>query len=164
MSDTAIENSGTHRFVTGAPGRFLMFSVAWYVVFLLLPEELAGIWYLMYGVTTLVIVGRHLRTQAPRIRRATSMILGAGVLSLSGALVRGAHALISGTDNPFPSPAEFFSLTGYLLLIAAIFYIVRQRSPRLGLDPILDAIVGGMAAAVLQWTLVLIPYLQGSGG
>jgi diguanylate cyclase (GGDEF)-like protein/PAS domain S-box-containing protein len=164
MSDAATDIRAGRGFLATAHGRFLVFALVWYVVFLALPEDLAGPWYLAFGATTLVLVSRHLRTQDARIRKATSLIIGAGVLSLAGAVVRGVHAMASGTDNPFPSPAEVFSLSSYLLLIVAIGYIVRQRSPHLGLDPILDAVVGGVAAGVLQWTLVLLPYLQSTSG
>nr|AGC72550.1 diguanylate cyclase/phosphodiesterase (GGDEF & EAL domains) with PAS/PAC sensor(s) [uncultured bacterium A1Q1_fos_862] len=160
MSDTASDIRDSRGFLATAHGRYLLFAFAWYIVFLALPDVLAGPWYLAFSISTLVLVSRHLRTQEVRIRKATSLIIGAGVLSLIGAAVRGVHAILSGSDNPFPSPAEVFSLASYLMLIVAIGYIVRQRSPRLGLDPILDAVVGGVAAGVLQWTLVLVPYLQ----
>jgi len=41
-----------------------------------------------------------------------------------------------------------------------MFRVVRSRLTKLTLDPVLDAVVGGLALALIQWTLVLIPYLH----
>lgn len=160
MSDSVRDNRAPLTVLGTAQGRYVAFAIAWYIVFVVLPSSLAGPWYLAFGIVTLVVASRHLRTQAPKIRRATSLIVAAGVVSLTGAAIRGIHSIVSGLADPFPSPAEVFSLLSYVLLIGAIIYIVLQRNPRLGVDPILDATVGGIAVGVLQWSLVMIPYLE----
>ncbi|MEZ5267879.1 MAG: hypothetical protein R2789_04670 [Microthrixaceae bacterium] len=45
------------------------------------------------------------------------------------------------------------------LFIAAIVVVVRRRVHKITIDPLLDGIVGGVAAAMLNWELV-IWYLQ----
>ena len=75
-------------------------------------------------------------------------------------LVNAIAAMVTGSDYPFPSPSDLVTVASNLLFIGSILMIVRLRNPRLSLDPILDALVGGVAVALLQWSLFVMPYLS----
>ena len=125
-----------------------------------LPLEVAGPAYLLFALAALTVALRRCLRLSPSIRRPSVAIIVAGYSSLTGALLKALWEMISGTTVAFPSVADVFPFISYLLFIGAIAYVVRKRSPRLRLDPILDALVAGLSAALLQWVLVVIPFLR----
>jgi diguanylate cyclase (GGDEF)-like protein/PAS domain S-box-containing protein len=166
---------------TGAPGHahrdgsqperrgFIRFTTAGAVAVAavaILPATLAGPWYLLVGWTTLIVAAVRVRRLPENVRRAGTFMLLAGGMSLTGAMVRGAEAALTGVDYPFPSIADAFSIASYPLFLAAIAVIISGRIGRPGTDLVIDALVASLAVAVLQWELVLLPFLadaQASG-
>ncbi len=140
--------------------RFGMAAATAIAVFLLLPSDIAGLWYLAFGWTCVVLVLRRAKALGGDLRRPITLVGLAGASSLASGIVREVHAAIAGVNAPFPSPADVLVLLSYGLFVAAILAVVHRRIPRLGPDPWLDAAVAGIAAAILQWTIVVIPYLQ----
>ncbi len=136
-----------------------MLGAAAVAVVAVLPTELAGPWYLLVGWTTLVVATVRVRGLPPAVRRAGMLMILAGASSLTGAMVRGLEASATGVDYPFPSIADLCSIASYPLFLAAIAVIVRGRIGRPGPDLVIDALVAALAVAVLQWQLVLLPYL-----
>ncbi len=128
---------------------------------LIVPVDVRGLIVVAYGVPSLVYMLRWtLRLPTP-VRLPSVLIVFAGIAALIGGIVREFDSFGTSDPYPFPSPADAFVVTAYLLFIAAIAVIVRRREPRLTADPVLDGIVGGLAAALINWSLVL-PYLQDS--
>ena len=152
-----------HRRATSALRGFVALSAATYALLLVLlgvAPEVAGPVYVVFGVTALFVVARRVRGLPGPIRRAASYMLLAGASSVAGAVLRAVHGTVAGIDYPFPSPADLFSAAAYPLFLAAIITIVRQRVGRITADLVLDAVVGGVAAGLLQWQLILLPYLE----
>ncbi len=146
--------------------RYVIAAVVWYVVYLALPASVAGAWYVIGGIGTVAICAHRVRQLHGRLRRITLLLLLAGTSALVGGTVRGAESLLTDTDYPFPSVADLFVLGSYGLLLVAMVLLVRSRTPKLSIDPVLDAVVGGIAVGVMQWTLVVLPYVgdvSGSG-
>ncbi len=140
--------------------RYLWASAVWAVVFLVLPTDLKSIWYALFGWASVVIAGLRLRELPKEVRQPVTLIVVAGASALVGGIVRTVDGTIRGTDYPFPSVADLFAFAATLLFLAAILTIVHRRVRRFTLDPFLDAVVGGVAVAMLQWSIILIPYLQ----
>jgi diguanylate cyclase (GGDEF)-like protein/PAS domain S-box-containing protein len=139
---------------------FLWLSLAAFVVLLVLPQSLQGPAYLLYAVVGLTLVVRRCLRLPYDLRNVTVVITLAGGLAVLGELVRRLRDVLGDdVDYPFPSMADLFPLLGYLLFLGAILTIVRRRNSHLGIDPWLDALVGGISAALLQWTIVVIPFL-----
>jgi diguanylate cyclase (GGDEF)-like protein/PAS domain S-box-containing protein len=139
--------------------RFVLCAAIWFVGLLVLPHDLAGIWYVLFLTGTVVICIRRRGELTRELQRPVGLILGAGALYLLGGVVRG---LVIGADGraPLPSIADPLWVGSTICFICSIFVIVRRRNPRVGLDPKLDAAVATVAVALLQWTLVLIPQMQ----
>ncbi len=146
---------------TGAPplGAYAVCAAVWYVVFVVLPTGLQGPWYIVGGFGTAVVSFLRVRELPSPIRLPAGLMLVAGTCSLLGGVLRGLQSLITGETYPFPSIADLFVLSSYVLLLVAIALMVRERLPRFSIDPLLDAIVAAIAAAVFQWTVILVPYL-----
>lgn len=133
------------------------------VVIAILPPDLQGLAFSVFGISTLVALVLRVRRLPMKVRRPVAFIAIAGACSVSAGIVRGVHSSLSGVAYPFPSPADLLYLITYVVFISAILYIVRLRVTRLSADAILDALVGLMAAGLLQWSLVLIPYVRTPG-
>jgi len=142
--------------------RYLLGSAIWGIIFILVPTSLKPVWYSIFGWTSVVIAGLRVRKLPTEIRKPAALIVGAGALALAGGIVRFADSVIRGIDYPFPSVADGFSFVSVCLFLIAILFIVKQRVQRITLDPLLDAIIGALAVALLQWSVVLLPYLQSS--
>jgi diguanylate cyclase (GGDEF)-like protein/PAS domain S-box-containing protein len=139
---------------------FAVASALWAVVFVVLPVGIHAAWFMVFGWTAIaVVLLRSLRLPAG-LRRPTVMISLAGASSLTSGVVREVHAGLAGANYPFPSPADALIFLSYGLFVGAILDVVRKRVARPGPDPVLDAAVAGIAAALLQWSLIVVPYLQ----
>jgi len=141
---------------------YLRIAAVWAVVFLLLPNDLKPFWYSIFGWGSVIVAGRRLRELPRDVRQPVTLIVVAGASALTGGIVRTVDGVLRDQDYPFPSVADLFSLLSVLLFLAAIITIVHRRVRRFTLDPFLDAVVGGVAVAMLQWSIILIPYLQTS--
>lgn len=129
---------------------------------LFVSAETADVLYLLLAIWSIGSVLARVRRYTPRVRTPVLLIIGAGVSFLVGGVVRSLGANQDGLEYPFPSPADAFVLLAYALFISAILMVVRRRNPHLGIDSILDAVVGGVAAAVVSW-LVLFMYFDELG-
>ncbi|CAN5625167.1 hypothetical protein BH24ACT26_BH24ACT26_21040 [soil metagenome] len=65
-------------------------------------------------------------------------------------------------ELPFPSPADFFFLLAYSLLIVGLSAIVRSTGSGRSLGGLLDSLTVTTGMAVLSWVLVVSPYLHAS--
>ncbi len=133
------------------------------VLLVVLPADLKPIAFSVFGVGTAIALVFHVRRLPSRVRRPVGLIAVAGGCSVTAGIVRGIHAEISGVAYPFPSPADALYILTYVIFIAAILYIIHLRVGRPSMDAALDALVGLLAAGLLQWSKVLIPYLRADG-
>ena len=142
--------------------RYLVGCGVWWLLFLMMPASLQPLWYSIFGWASVVIGGLRARKLPTGIRKPATLIVIAGALALAGGVVRFLDGEVRGIDYPFPSFADGFSFISIILFLFAILSIVKTRVQRITLDPLLDAVIGGVAVALLQWSLVLLPYLQSS--
>ncbi len=138
---------------------FVAVSAVSLVAIVALPESAAANAAFIYSVFGIGVAVVRCWTLRGPVRLPAVIIAVAGVAVLASGLVRDLDSVGRLDDYPFPSPADVLVALATVLFIAAIWIIVRRRNPSLGLDPILDAIVGACAAALLNWSLIL-PYLQ----
>jgi diguanylate cyclase (GGDEF)-like protein/PAS domain S-box-containing protein len=140
--------------------RYLALAGLWYVLYLAVPGSVRGIVYVGGGIASLILIGRRLGQLAPPVRNIARLTYFAGACALAGGVIRGLQSAVTGVSYPFPSVADVPVAASYVLLIAAMCVMVKRRLPPNILDPALDAAVGGIAIAVLQWVTVIIPYVQ----
>ncbi len=76
------------------------------------------------------------------------------------ALVRFVHGVLIDAPGPLPSPADALYLTGYALFATGAFQFLRARSTRPDRDGWFDAVIASVAFMMLEWTIVILPYLQ----
>ncbi len=140
--------------------RYLALAGVWYVLYLAVPESVRGVVYVIGGAVSLVLVGRRVGQLPQPVRNIARLMFLAGSAAIVGGVIRGLQSAVTGVHYPFPSIADVLVAASYVLLIAAMCVMVKRRLPPNILDPALDAAVGGIAIAVLQWVAVIIPYVQ----
>lgn len=157
-NDTTIPSHILHR-ETVRLRRFQAITIVFFVVAPVLRGTLADAAFLTF-TTFLIIVGlRRIGELDAALHRPLYTAATAAILFTLGSVVRVVDAEIHGVAYMLPSVADPFGLTSGVLFIWAIIQIVRARSPRLGIDPILDAGVAAIAVAVLQWSVLYMPYV-----
>lgn len=140
--------------------RFLIAGGIWGAAGLVLPADLRGVNYVLGAIAALVVLARSRKRMQPDVRSIALLLVVAAALSLTGVVVRVIHGSLIGQEFPFPSPADVFTLLTYPLFIHANMRIVRKRVGYISFDLVIDALVAGAAAAVVQWTLLLKPLFQ----
>jgi diguanylate cyclase (GGDEF)-like protein/PAS domain S-box-containing protein len=130
------------------------------VVFLVLPAGLRALWFMAFGWGSIAVVLQRSLRLPTALRTPTMLIVAAASSSLASEIVREVHGALTGAVSPFPSVADLLVFASYGFFVGAIVVVVHRRVPRLGPDPVLDALVAAIAAALLQWTLVVLPYLR----
>jgi len=83
-----------------------------------------------------------------------------GSVMYAAALVRFIHGLLIDQEGPLPSPADVLYLAGYASFAYGAFQFLRARSTRPDRDGWLDAVIVSVAFVVLEWSIVILPYLQ----
>ena len=126
-----------------------------------------GLWIPARFAMTLWFVGSVVYRvwREPDSERTPWVMLGSGAfVALLGAIARAVHSSIIGVDYAFPSPADVLTVTGYLLLISAIFRFSSLRSAnsdrQATKDSLLDAVILAAAAWVVMFGGVLSGYMQ----
>lgn len=100
------------------------------------------------------VVFRLRRREADVERSPWSMVALGASLTLLGAIVRAIHMSLTGVENAFPSPADGFSLLGYVLLIAAIMRFGTLRAGYSDRRAVVDAFVDGVIVAASAWIVM----------
>lgn len=101
-----------------------------------------------------VLVG--LRLRRPRQRAPWLLVAGGLGAWVAGEATWDVYELGLGRD-PFPSAADFFYLTGYPLLAAGIFLLVRRSRGAGAHATLLDAAIVTVAAGVVSWIFLTDP-------
>lgn len=128
------------------------------LLYIVLPYgKLAGAVYVVATFLAAIAVALALR-QRPRTFCPTAWGLIAGALALAGV----GHAIWYWLDlrglEPFPAAPDFFYLAVYPLFGGALWMLGRQSGE--GEGALSDALIVGIAAAVLGWAVLIAPYVH----
>lgn len=140
--------------------RHWLLTIVVLVCTLLLPDTISGPLFILYGGISAVVAWRISNDRTGDIRRLGRAVILTGVVFLVGGVVRVVEATIRKVEYPFPAIADLFSLGAFGLFLYSISFVIRKRNPHLSLDPILDALVGVVAVGIIQWTVILLPYIR----
>ena len=160
--DTTITTDIPERELAVERRRFVQFvavSLTVIVALALLAPDAGGVVAAIFAMATLLLALGRSWSLGTDLRLPTMLISLAGASSIVQGILREIDATRTGVEYPFPSFADLFLVLAYLLFIGAIGVVIHRRNPHLRVDPVLDGIVGGLAVAMVNWTLIL-PYLQ----
>jgi len=147
---------------TGPMRAYVASAVVWMILLFLLPPDAQGLLYVVGAGSLLAATGWQVHRLTLDVRAPAVLVVCAGTSSLVGVIVRTIHGELIGVDFPFPSPGDVFTFLAYPLILAAIIVVVRKRVGRFNIDLMVDAAVAGTAAAVVQATVIMAPFLTSS--
>ncbi len=115
----------------------------------------------LVGWTGVILTFRRAKRLEGVERRPWIALSVAGAFFMVGAVARLVHGALMGETSPYPSPADPLYFLSYAALIFCVVELLRLRaggSDREG--GALDALIVAAGAAVLEWVLVLAPYVR----
>ena len=95
--------------------------------------------YTLLGVATIVATTVGVRRHKPSSVTPWYLLAGGILAFVLAGIARAIHGSAIGVENPFPSPADFLGVSGYILLIFGLRALLRSRSLRVDLTTTLDA-------------------------
>lgn len=115
--------------------------------------------YTLLGVATIVATTVGVRRHKPSSVTPWYLLAGGILAFVLAGIARAIHGSAIGVENPFPSPADFLGVSGYILLIFGLRALLRSRSLRVDLTTTLDAflIAGGVGTVI--WIYLMGPYV-----
>ncbi|RMH79384.1 MAG: EAL domain-containing protein [Actinomyces sp.] len=127
------------------------------VVVYVAPTAVGDLLVFGLGLASVVLVPLRLRTLARGARPFWYAYAGS-VLLFASAVVRAIHAAVDHAAFPFPSPADAFALTGYLLVLGGLLSLARARRSFGGQGDVLDVVLLAAALAGPFWVGILDTY------
>lgn len=134
-------------------------AAIWYVVYLVLSGLPQGAWYVVGGVAAVTLVVRRSLALPSNVSDIAKLLGLSGIFAIAGGIVRNVNGIIIDSPYAFPSVADGFVLCTYIVLATAMILMVRRRVRHVTMDPVLDALVGCIAVAVVQLNVVIIPHI-----
>lgn len=109
------------------------------------------------------LAGLGLHKNIDRAHRRVWLFLYIGLVSLVvGVVVRVVHAEVSGDPFPFPSPADIFTMAGYLCILRGQLALAKARRHENNRADLLDALLLGALVGIPFWAMGVAPFLLDS--
>jgi PAS domain S-box-containing protein len=137
--------------------RYVIFGLAVITAWLLLRDWVAGESALFLGLHVALVVALFVG-----IRRNRPPERGGWYLILLGHCSYAVGDAIWRTQPPFPSPADAFYVTSYVLLLAGLIQLVRKRRDPSDKTGIIDSLVVTLGLSVLAGVFLVKPVLLSS--
>jgi len=123
------------------------------------PEHIALTAFAVFSGACLAYAGVHIYKRKDRWKPIDELLVG-GSLLFAASIARGVHAAISGTEFPFPSPADILAVGGYSLIVWALVSIAKSRRAFSGQGDALEVLMVSTAMLGPFWVGALESYLQ----
>ena len=143
--------------MTAAWRRYLLAGTAASVVYVLLPLGVGrGIVYCLIGASSAVALVAGARWHRPACPEAWYIIAAGTAVRVAGDGLYSWYEDVVGID-PFPSLADAFYLSGYLLFAAGLLLLVQSRGPAHRPIALLDGAIFTIRLALASWVFLIEP-------
>lgn len=112
--------------------------------------------YAAMGAAAAVAIVVGIRLHRPARRLPWALLAAGTVIWTGGDLLWGLFDHVLGID-PFPSVADVLYLLGYPMIAGGLYQLARARNPRRERTAVLDALVVGVAVALVLWIVFIVP-------
>jgi len=137
---------------------YLAAGAAVIVGYFLLPGDAQSVVYVLLGLSAAgaILVGA---TRNPVGQRLPWYLFAGGILlQVAGDAVFGYYEIWLDREPPTPSVADVLYLSGYPLLAAGAFLLLRRLGGATSRAALLDTIIVGIALGIVQWIFFVDPY------
>ncbi len=125
-----------------------------------MPSDLGrAILFNAIQLASLVALVVGLRRYRPRALWAWRVVVVAWATYAAGSLVWYLYQVAAGVTLPYPNLSDALFVAGYILLLAGLAGLIRNRT--IGRDPgsVVDSAIVGIGVGVLAWEFLIAPYL-----
>ena len=126
---------------------------------LFLPEPAQSVVYNAVGIAAVAAVLLGVRRWRPRLPAGWYLFCSGLLLTVVGEIAWDYYELVLGQD-PFPSLADAFYLSGYPFMAVGLVFMIRARAPGHDRAGLIDATIVAIGAGVLSWVFLIDPYVN----
>jgi signal transduction histidine kinase len=130
-------------------------------VYFLLPahSDIQSVYYVAIGLASVCVIYVGATRNLPRGERLPWRFFALGLLGqVAGDAIFAVYEVGLDREPPSPSVADVFYLSGYVLLAAGVFLILRRLGGQTGRTAILDTLLLFSGVALVQWIFFIDPY------
>jgi diguanylate cyclase (GGDEF)-like protein/PAS domain S-box-containing protein len=140
---------------------FFLIGLASALAYVSLPRESAlyDRWYQLFHISAVVATVVGVAVNRPRSRLPWYLVALAGLCGIAADSVYAIYAERDQT-TPFPSSADFLSLTSYVILAAALLLMIRRQVPGRDWASLIDAGIVTVGVGLVSWTFIMEPQLS----
>jgi diguanylate cyclase (GGDEF)-like protein/PAS domain S-box-containing protein len=140
---------------------FFLIGLACALAYVSLPRDSAlyDRWYQLFHIAAVVATIVGVTINRPRSRVPWYLVAAGGLCAIAADAVYTVYAEEYDTV-PFPSIADFLSLSSYVVLAAALLLMIRQQAPGRDWPTLIDAGIVTVGVSIVSWTFVMQPRLS----
>jgi diguanylate cyclase (GGDEF)-like protein/PAS domain S-box-containing protein len=140
---------------------FILIASASALAYVSLPRDgaLYDRWYQLFPIAAVAATLVGVTLNQPRSRAPWYLIALSGLCAIAADAV---HAIYAERSDvvPFPSPADFLSLSSYVILTGALLLMIRKQVPGRDWPSLIDAAIVTVGLAMVSWTVVIEPRIS----
>jgi diguanylate cyclase (GGDEF)-like protein/PAS domain S-box-containing protein len=140
---------------------FFLIGLACALAYVSLPRDgaLYDRWYQLFHISAVVATMVGVAVNRPRSRLPWYLVASSGLFAIAADSVYAVYAERYATI-PFPSSADFLSLTSYVILTAALLLMIRRQAPGRDWPSLIDAGIVTVGVGLVSWTFIMEPQLS----
>ena len=136
---------------------FVIVGVLLAGVYVVVPGSAQGLTYDAFGFACVGAIVVGVRRNAPPRRLPWLLFAGGLGLCIAGNAILTYYDMVFDTQ-PFPSVADAFYLSGYVVLVVGVAALVRDRARGADRAAMIDALIFAVGFGVLVWAFWMVQY------
>jgi diguanylate cyclase (GGDEF)-like protein/PAS domain S-box-containing protein len=140
---------------------FFLIAAASALAYVALPRDGAfyGRWYQLFPIAAVAATLVGVTLNRPRSRSPWYLVAVSGLCAIAADAVYVVNLDRHGTV-PFPSSADYIALGSYVVLAAALLFMIRAQVPGRDWASLVDAAIVTVGVAIVAWTFVMQPRIS----
>jgi signal transduction histidine kinase len=128
--------------------------------FVLPPSPIKLASYSAIGLIAAFALLQGVRLYGPSHPLAWYLLAAGQFLFSAGDAINNTYGWILDIETPFPSVADPFYLTVYVVQVAGLLILVRAQTPGRDRSSLIDAVILATGLGLLSWIFLIVPYVR----
>jgi signal transduction histidine kinase len=128
--------------------------------FVLPPSAAKAACYTALGLVAVSAIVAGVRLHRPSRPLAWYLLATGQLMFSAGDSINNTYGWILHVEAPFPSIADPFYLTVYILQVVGLLLLVRAQTPGRDRTSLIDAIIIATGLGLLSWVFLIVPYVR----